>query len=85
MTLVLVGDRDSDRTNRFAVLGMSLSALLEIPAAHDFLRGLLSLVQEFDAVPDDKFDRKNVSAGSVARAYTESENSLGPKTDSLLP
>jgi len=44
------------------VLGMSLSALLDIPAAHDFLRGLLSLVQEFESVPDDKFDRKNVSS-----------------------
>ena len=41
---------------------MSLSSLLDISAAHDFLRGLLSLVQEFDSVPDDKFDldRKNV-------------------------
>lgn len=43
------------------MLGMSLSALLDIPAAHDFLRGLLSLVQEFEGVPDDKFERKNVS------------------------
>lgn len=40
---------------------MSLSSLLDIPAANDFLRGLLSLVQEFDAVVEDKFDRKNVS------------------------
>ncbi|KAK4703808.1 hypothetical protein P7C70_g2404, partial [Phenoliferia sp. Uapishka_3] len=42
---------------------MSLSSLLDITAAHDFLRGLLSLVQEFDSVPDDKFDvdRKNRS------------------------
>lgn len=51
------------------MLGMSLSALLDIPAAHDFLRGLLSLVQEFESVPDDKFDRKNVS--SVRRSLKE--------------
>ncbi|ORY59436.1 hypothetical protein BCR35DRAFT_309309 [Leucosporidium creatinivorum] len=51
--------RMRSRTTRYAVLGMSLSALLDIPAAHDFLRGLLSLVQEFESVPDDKFDRKN--------------------------
>ena len=39
---------------------MSLSSLLDIPAAHDFLRGLLSLLQEFDSVSDDNFDnRKN--------------------------
>lgn len=61
--------RWTTRTNRFAVLGMSLSALLDIPAAHDFLRGLLSLVQEFDAVPDDKFDRKNVRARARARLF----------------
>ena len=47
-------------TLRFAILGMSLSSLLDIPAAHDFLRGLLSLLQEFDSVSDDNFDnRKN--------------------------
>lgn len=45
---------------RLAVLGMSLSALLDINAPQDFLRGLLSLAQEFDSVTDDKFDRKNV-------------------------
>lgn len=49
------------------MLGMSLSALLDIPAAHDFLRGLLSLMQEFEGVPDDKFDRKNVSFGEGLR------------------
>jgi hypothetical protein len=48
---------------RLAVLGMSLSALLDINVPHDFLRGLLSLAQEFDSVTDDKFDRKNVRGG----------------------
>jgi hypothetical protein len=49
------------RTVRFAVLGMSLSALLEISAAHDFLRGLLSLLSEFDTVTDENFKARTVS------------------------
>lgn len=48
------------RTLRLAVLGMSLSSLLDLTSAHDFLRGLLSLVLEFDSVTDDKFEKKNV-------------------------
>ena len=48
------------RTVRFAVLGMSLSVLLEVKAAHDFLRGLLSLLQEFDSVTDENFKAKTV-------------------------
>lgn len=39
---------------------MSLSSLLDLTSAHDFLRGLLSLVLEFDSVTDDKFEKKNV-------------------------
>lgn len=58
------------RTTRFAVLGMSLSALLDIPAPHDFLRGLLSLVQEYEGVPDDKFERKNVSCAELVERCT---------------
>lgn len=45
--------RMTNRTIRFAVLGMSISLLLEITAAHDFLRALLSLLSDFDAVEDD--------------------------------
>ncbi|GAA5848197.1 hypothetical protein JCM8547_004441 [Rhodosporidiobolus lusitaniae] len=47
------------RTIRFAVLGMSLSSLLDISPAHDFLRSLLSLVQEFEAVPEERFGGKH--------------------------
>lgn len=50
------------RTVRFAVLGMSLSALLDISAAHDFLRGLLSLLSEFDTVTDENFKARTVSS-----------------------
>ena len=46
---------------RFAVLGMSLSPLLDISAAQDFLRGLIALLQEFESVPDDRFERRVVS------------------------
>lgn len=58
------------RTVRFAVLGMSLSVLLEISAAHDFLRGLLSLLSEFDTVTDENFKartRNLFKAGSKKR------------------
>ncbi|GAA5932798.1 uncharacterized protein JCM15063_002207 [Sporobolomyces koalae] len=48
-------DKMRSRSTRFAILGMSLSSILEISPAHDFLRGLLSLVQEFEAIPEDKF------------------------------
>ncbi|GAA5853961.1 hypothetical protein JCM3766R1_003548, partial [Sporobolomyces carnicolor] len=48
-------DKMRARTTRFTILSMSLSPILEVNPAHDFLRGLLSLVQEFDAIPEDKF------------------------------
>ncbi|GAA6062448.1 hypothetical protein JCM10212_005351 [Sporobolomyces blumeae] len=48
-------DKMRARTTRFAVLGMSLSPLLEIQPPHDFLRGLLSLVQEFDGIAEDRW------------------------------
>ncbi|GJN88707.1 hypothetical protein Rhopal_001673-T1 [Rhodotorula paludigena] len=52
-------DKMRNRTTRFAVLGMSLSSLLDVSPAHDFLRGLLSLVQEFEAVPEERYGGKN--------------------------
>ncbi|GAA5894497.1 hypothetical protein JCM5296_005113 [Sporobolomyces johnsonii] len=55
MRTAFANDKMRNRTTRFAVLGMSLSSLLEITPAHDFLRGLLSLVQEFEAVPEERF------------------------------
>lgn len=53
-------------TVRFAILGMSLSVLLDITAAHDFLRGLLSLLQEYDTVTDE-----NLKARTVYRSHTQ--------------
>ncbi|KAK9894008.1 hypothetical protein P389DRAFT_146974 [Cystobasidium minutum MCA 4210] len=52
---VFTNTKMAKRTVRFAVLGMSLSALLDIGAAHDFLRGLLSLLSEIDTVTDENF------------------------------
>ena len=40
---------------------MSLSVLLDITAAHDFLRGLLSLLQEYDTVTDENLKARTVS------------------------
>jgi len=45
---------------------MSLSSLLDIAPAHDFLRGLLSLTQEFEAVPEDRYGGRNVRRGSLS-------------------
>ena len=59
------------RTVTFAVLGMSLSVLLEITAAHDFLRGLLSLLQEYDTITDENFKAKTVRTNSPK--FCESE------------
>jgi len=42
-------------STRLAILGMSLSSLLEIQPAHDFLRSLQNLSSEFDQIPEDKF------------------------------
>lgn len=74
------------RTSRFAILGMSLSALLDISAPPDFLRGLLSLMQEFDSVADDKFelDRKNRSVFRVT-ARPKRSNTSGADFTMGLP
>ncbi|KAM0753873.1 hypothetical protein T439DRAFT_310695 [Meredithblackwellia eburnea MCA 4105] len=68
------------RTTRFAVLGMSLSSLLDISSAHDFLRGLLSLLQEFDSVTDDKFDLDRKNRG-VFRVSSRPKRSGGGGAD----
>lgn len=59
--------RVSRRSTRFTVLGMSLSSLLDIAPAHDFLRALLALVQEFEAIPEERFGGRHVSFASLPR------------------
>ncbi|KIJ69653.1 hypothetical protein HYDPIDRAFT_172974 [Hydnomerulius pinastri MD-312] len=41
------------RTQRFAVLAMSLSNLLDIPQAQDYLRGLLNTMNEYDQAKEE--------------------------------
>ncbi|KAG6850423.1 hypothetical protein H0H93_013648 [Arthromyces matolae] len=41
------------RTNRFAILGMSLSNLLDINAPHDLFRTLTNTINEYDQTKDD--------------------------------
>ncbi|KAG6845697.1 hypothetical protein H0H87_004958 [Tephrocybe sp. NHM501043] len=41
------------RTNRFAILGMSLSNLLDINQPQDLLRGLVNTISEYDQTKDD--------------------------------
>jgi hypothetical protein len=41
------------RTNLFAILAMSLSNLLDIPQAHDYLRGLLNTMNEYDQAKEE--------------------------------
>ncbi|KAF9244234.1 hypothetical protein BU15DRAFT_42240 [Melanogaster broomeanus] len=40
-------------THRFAILAMSLSNLLDIPQAHDYLRGLLNTMNEYDQAREE--------------------------------
>lgn len=42
------------------MLGLALSTLLDISPAHDFLRALLALVQEFESIPEERFGGKVV-------------------------
>lgn len=41
------------RTARFAILGMSLSTLLDITHPQDLLKGLLSTLQEYEQSRED--------------------------------
>jgi len=56
--------RLSYSSTRLAILGMSLSSLLDIQPAHDFLRGLQHLSSEFDQIPEDKFSLLSTLATS---------------------
>jgi hypothetical protein len=48
------------RTKRFAILGMSLSNLLDIHQAQDLLRGLLNTLTEYDQAKEDSDKPKMV-------------------------
>ncbi|KWU44913.1 hypothetical protein RHOSPDRAFT_4961, partial [Rhodotorula sp. JG-1b] len=59
LRIAFPNEKMRNRSIRFTVLGMSLSSLLDISPAHDFLRGLLALVQEFEAIPEERFGGKH--------------------------
>ncbi|KAG8855145.1 hypothetical protein FRB96_007183 [Tulasnella sp. 330] len=56
LIIFFLGDLYS--TYRWATLGMSLSNLFDITAPQDFLRTLLALMQEYEAVPEDTMKPK---------------------------
>ncbi|KAH0830313.1 hypothetical protein J3R83DRAFT_1682 [Lanmaoa asiatica] len=65
------------RTNRFAVLAMSLSNLLDIPQAHDYLRGLLNTMNEYDQAKEEpdkpkyRLFRSKVAKRQAAGGFAE--------------
>lgn len=46
------------RTTKFAILGLSLSSLLDINNLQDFLKAMVNLLQEFESIPNDNFKPK---------------------------
>ncbi|KAF8556936.1 hypothetical protein OG21DRAFT_1408180 [Imleria badia] len=65
------------RTNRFAILAMSLSNLLDIPQAHDYLRGLLNTMNEYDQAKEEpdkpkyRLFRSKVAKRQAAGGFAE--------------
>lgn len=55
------------RTTRFAVLGMSLSGILDITTVGDFVKALVNLLQEYEAIPDANFRPKMVRPALLPR------------------
>ncbi|KAG6328653.1 hypothetical protein ID866_10435, partial [Astraeus odoratus] len=65
------------RTNRFAILAMSLSNLLDIPQAQDYLRGLLNTMNEYDQAKEEpdkpkiRLFRSKVAKRQAAGGFAE--------------
>ncbi|KZT52464.1 hypothetical protein CALCODRAFT_487107 [Calocera cornea HHB12733] len=78
------------RTHRFHVLGLSLSSLWDISAPNDFLRALLTILDEFDRFQDDvnyKPKMRNLFKGGSSRQLRKgsaSEVSNPPYADFFL-
>ncbi|POY70171.1 hypothetical protein BMF94_6754 [Rhodotorula taiwanensis] len=77
LRIAFPNDKMRNRTTRFAVLGMSLSSVLDIAPAHDFLRGLLALTQDFDAMPEERFGGKNQQPRSLFKVGSKSRRGAG--------
>ncbi|WAR63833.1 hypothetical protein PtB15_17B434 [Puccinia triticina] len=52
------------RTTKFAIVGMSLSSLLDINNLQDFLKAMINLLYEFKCIPNNNFKPK-ISSLSV--------------------
>ncbi|KAG9318183.1 hypothetical protein JVU11DRAFT_262 [Chiua virens] len=65
------------RTHRFAILAMSLSNLLDIPQAYDYLRGLLNVMNEYDQAKEEpdkpkyRLFRSKVAKRQAAGGFAE--------------
>lgn len=65
------------RTPRFAILAMSLSNLLDIPQAQDYLRGLLNTMNEYDQAKEEpdkpkiRLFRSKVAKRQAAGGFVE--------------
>ncbi|KAG8217245.1 hypothetical protein J3R82DRAFT_5334 [Butyriboletus roseoflavus] len=65
------------RTHRFTILAMSLSNLLDIPQAHDYLRGLLNTMNEYDQAKEEpdkpkyRLFRSKVAKRQAAGGFAE--------------
>jgi len=56
------------RTYRFAILGLSLSSLLDINQPHDLLRGLINTITEFDQSKEEG-ENKSKMVSLIRRLY----------------
>ncbi|EFP79093.2 uncharacterized protein PGTG_05414 [Puccinia graminis f. sp. tritici CRL 75-36-700-3] len=67
------------RTTKFAILGMSLSSLLDINNLQDFLKAMINLLHEFESIPNDNFKPKitSLSRGIFKQSSKSARKSAG--------
>lgn len=61
--------RSDNRTHRFAILAMSLSNLIDIPQAQDYLRGLLNTMNEYDQAKEEPDKPKMVRLDTMFQPH----------------
>lgn len=59
------------RANSYALLGMSISALLDIPTAPDFLKALMKLLDEYDALAGGRDEVAGNGGGGAVKMVSE--------------
>ncbi|GAA5862172.1 hypothetical protein JCM3774_004808 [Rhodotorula dairenensis] len=82
LRIAFPNEKMRNRSTRFTVLGMSLSSLLDISPAHDFLRALLALVQEFEAIPEERFGGRHQQPKSLFKVGSRSRKGAGSHSGS---